>query len=45
MLDISQMVGHKTIEEIVSTYAKYLPQEHLKVSREIDPFTDNSTGT
>ena len=45
MLDISQMVGHKTIEEIVSTYAKYLPEEHLKVSRKIDPFTDNSTDT
>lgn len=43
ILDISQMVGHKTIEETISTYAKYLPQEHLKVSRSLDVFTDKST--
>jgi len=43
ILDISQMVGHKTIEETISTYAKYLPQEHLKVSRSLDVFTDKTT--
>ena len=43
ILDISQMVGHKTIQETISTYAKYLPQEHLKVSRSLDVFTDNLT--
>ena len=43
ILDISQMLGHKTIEEVMRTYAKYLPEEHLKISRKIDPFTDNPT--
>ena len=43
ILDISQMVGHKTIEETISTYAKYLPQEHLKVNRSLDVFTDKTT--
>ncbi|MDQ7042180.1 MAG: site-specific integrase, partial [Sulfurimonas sp.] len=43
ILDISQMVGHKTIEETISTYAKYLPQEHLKISRSLDVFTDKTT--
>jgi len=45
ILDVSQTVGHKTIEETISTYTKYLPQEHLKISRKIDPFTDNSADT
>ena len=45
ILDISQIVGHKTIEETISTYAKYLPQEHLKISRKIDVFTDKTTDT
>ena len=39
ILDVSQMVGHKTIEETISTYTKFFPGEHLKVSRTIDPFT------
>ena len=43
ILDISQEVRHKTIEETISTYAKYLPQEHLKVSRNLDVFTDKTT--
>jgi len=43
ILDVSQMVGHKTIEETISTYAKFLPEEHLKISRELDPFTDTFT--
>lgn len=43
ILDISQMVGHKTIEETISTYAHYLPQEHLKISRSLDVFTDKTT--
>jgi len=39
ILDVSQMVGHKTIEETISTYTKFFPEEHLKVSRSVDPFT------
>jgi len=43
ILDVSQMVGHKTIEETIRTYAKFLPEEHLKITRDFDPFFDNST--
>ena len=43
ILDVSQTVGHKSIEETISTYAKFLPDEHLKLSRDINPFTDSST--
>lgn len=42
ILDISQTVGHKSIDETIKTYAKYLPQEHLKIARNFDPFADNS---
>ena len=45
ILDVSQMVGHKTIEETISTYTKFFPEEHLKVSRKIDPFTCKTTDT
>lgn len=45
ILDVSQILGHKGIEETIKTYAKYLPEEHLKISRKIDPFTDNTTDT
>ncbi len=41
ILDISQMVGHKSIDETMRTYAKYLPQEHLKITRNLDPFACN----
>ena len=42
MLDIAQIVGHKNIEEIIQTYARYLPNEHLKLNRSLSVFTDNS---
>ena len=45
ILDVSQMVGHKTIEETISTYTKFFPEEHLRVSRNLDPFTDTTTDT
>ena len=45
ILDVSQMVGHKTIEETISTYTKFFPEEHLKVSRNLDPFTCKITDT
>jgi len=44
--DVSQMLGHKNIRETLERYAKFLPEEHLKVKRDIDPFnpsTDNFT--
>lgn len=45
ILDVSQMVGHKTIEETISTYTKFFPEEHLRVSRDVDPFTDKTADT
>jgi len=45
ILDVSQMAGHKTIEETISTYTKFFPEEHLKVSRDLDPFTCKTTDT
>ena len=33
---VSQSMGHKTIKETLSTYAKFLPDENLKMSRDID---------
>jgi len=45
ILDVSQMVGHKTIEETISTYTKFFPEEHLKVNRNFDPFTDKIADT
>jgi len=45
ILDVSQILGHKGIEETIKTYAKYLPEEHLKISRQINPFADNTTDT
>jgi len=45
ILDISQMIGHKTIEETISTYTKFFPEEHLRVSRNVDPFTCKTADT
>ena len=41
ILDVSQIVANKTIEETISIYTKFFPEEHLPVSRNINPFTDN----
>jgi len=43
ILDIAQIVGHKNTEEIVRTYARYLHNEHLHISRSINVFTDKFT--
>ena len=43
ILDIAQTVGHKNIEEIMRTYARYLHNEHLHISRSVNVFTDKST--
>ena len=42
---VSKILGHKNIKETLETYAKLLPEEHLKLTREIDPFTDSITDT
>jgi len=44
-LDIAQIVGHTNTEMIVRNYAKYIKGEHLKVSRNLNIFTDKSTDT
>ncbi|WP_456471186.1 tyrosine-type recombinase/integrase [Caminibacter sp.] len=41
--DVSQMLGHSNIRETLESYAKFLPEEYLKIKRDIDPFTDNPT--
>lgn len=38
---VSQSMGHKTIKETLSTYAKFLPDENLKMSRDIDILSSN----
>jgi len=45
ILDIAQIVGHTNSEMIVKNYAKYIKGEHLKISRNYNPFADNSTDT
>jgi len=36
IIEIAQRVGHNTTEMIIKNYAKYIKNEHLKVSRKID---------
>ncbi|MFA7500946.1 MAG: site-specific integrase, partial [Sulfurimonas sp.] len=45
MLDIAQIVGHANTEMIVRNYAKFIKGEHLKISRNLDIFTDKTTDT
>ena len=35
ILDVSQILGHKDSYETLSTYAKYIKNEHLKIKRDI----------
>jgi integrase len=39
---ISQTMGHKNIQETLTTYAKFLPDENLKIDRNISIFGNNS---
>jgi integrase len=38
---ISQTMGHKNIQETLTTYAKFLPDENLKIDRNISIFGNN----
>jgi len=40
MFTVSQTLGHKNIHETLTNYAKYLPEENLKIDRNINFFTD-----
>jgi len=42
ILEIAQIVGHKNTEMIIKNYANFIRGEQLKISRDLDPFTDNS---
>ena len=42
ILDIAQIAGHSNTEMIVRNYAKYIKGEHLKIRRDLNPFTDKS---
>lgn len=42
ILEIAQMVGHTSTQMIIHNYGKFIKGEHLKVSRGIKLFTDNS---
>jgi len=39
---VSQTMGHKNIQETLTTYAKFLPNENLKIDRNISIFGNNS---
>ena len=40
---VSQTLGHKNINETLTIYTKFLPNENLNIDRNLDPFTDNLT--
>jgi len=42
ILEIAQIVGHKNTEMIIKNYANFIRGEQLKISRNLDPFTDNT---
>jgi len=42
ILEIAQIVGHKNTEMIIKNYANFIKGEQLKISRNLDPFTDNT---
>jgi len=42
VLDIAQMAGHTSIQMIVKHYAKFIENEHMKVSRSLKLFADKT---
>ena len=41
--NVSQILGHRNTQETLESYAKFINNEHLKINRNIDLFTDNVT--
>ena len=39
VLELAQIVGHANSEPIIKNYARFIKGEHLRISREIDPFS------
>ena len=42
---VSQILGHKNIQETLQTYAKFINNEHLNINRQIFTLTDKTTDT
>ncbi|WP_148164059.1 site-specific integrase [Nitratiruptor sp. SB155-2] len=43
VMELAQIVGHKNSTEIMNNYARFISGEHLKISKQIDPFNCKST--
>jgi len=43
--NVSQILGHRNTQETLESYAKFINNEHLKIDRNIELFTDNLTDT
>lgn len=43
LLELAQMVGHANTEMIVKNYARYIRDEHLRISRNFELFGDESS--
>ncbi|WP_245526288.1 site-specific integrase [Nitratifractor salsuginis] len=43
VLELAQIVGHKNAQQIMQSYARFINEQHLKISREIDPFNKKAT--
>jgi len=41
--NVSQILGHRNTQETLESYAKFINNEHLKINRNMDIFTDNIT--
>ena len=40
---VSQILGHKNVQETLTTYAKFINNEHLQIDRHLAIFTNNVT--
>lgn len=45
ILELAQIVGHKNAQQIMTHYARFINEQHLKIRRDIDPFGDYSGDT
>ena len=43
--EIAAIVGHKNTVQIRESYARFIPDQHLRVSRSASPYTDNPADT
>ncbi|WP_456432837.1 tyrosine-type recombinase/integrase [Nitratifractor sp.] len=41
VLELAQIVGHKNAQQIMTHYARFINEQHLKIRRDIDPFGHN----